>query len=78
MGLVEQAAKYLKGKPVVIVTSALDSEGYLQEIAGTLVEAVDGCLVVEQDKEAAPTLVNADHVVWVYEDTGEEDEEGGG
>ena len=75
MGMVEQMAKYLKGKQVIIVTTALDSEGYLQEIAGTLKDAVDECLIVEQDEDVAPTLVNAAHVVWVYEDTGEEEEE---
>ena len=75
MGLEEQATKYLKGKQVIIVTSSLDSEGYLQEIAGTLLDAVDGCLIVEQDEEAAPTLVNPDHVAWVYEDVGDNEEE---
>ena len=72
MGLVEQAAKYYKGKQVIIVTTSLDSEGYLQEIAGTLSDAVDGCLIVEQETAAAPTLINADHVAWMYEETGEE------
>ena len=76
MGLEEQAAKYLKGRQVIIVTSSLDSEGYLQEIAGTLLDAVEGCLIVEQGEEAAPTLVNPDHVAWVYEDTEQEEDEG--
>ena len=75
MGLVEQSAKYLRSKPVIIVTSLLDSEGYLQEIAGTLLDAVDGCLIVEQEEGVAPTVVNAEHVAWVYEETGEEEEE---
>ncbi len=88
MGLVEQAAKFYKGKQVIIVTSLLDSEGYLQEIAGKLTDAIDGCLVVEQgaystadDREdagplkgpAIPTLVSADYVAWMYEETGEEE-----
>jgi len=75
MGLVEQAAKYYTGKQVIIVTTSLDSEGYLQEIAGTLSYAVDGCLVIEQEEAAAPTLVNANHVAWIYEETGEEEDE---
>ena len=73
MGLEEQVSKYMRGKQVIIVTSALDSEGYLQEIAGTLLEAVDGCLVIEQDQELAPTLVNPAHVTWIYEDSSDED-----
>ena len=75
MGLEEQALKYMRGKQVIIVTSALDSEGYLQEIAGTLLEAVDGCLVIEQDQELAPTLVNSTHVAWVYEDASDDEYE---
>ena len=75
MGLEEQAAKYLKGRQVIIVTSSLDSEGYLQEIAGTLLDAVEGCLIVEQGEEAAPTLVNPDHVAWVYEDASDDEYE---
>ena len=52
MGIVEQAEKYLKGKQVIIVTNSLDSDGYVQEIAGTLLEAVDDCFVLGQSSEA--------------------------
>ena len=75
MGLEEQVGKYMRGKQVIIVTTALDSEGYLQEIAGTLLEAVDGCLVIEQNQELAPTLVNPAHVTWIYEDSSDEEYE---
>ncbi len=75
MGIVEQAEKYLKGKQVIIVTNSLDSDGYVQEIAGTLLEAVDDCFVLGQSDEASPTLVNANHIAWIYEDIGEEEDE---
>jgi len=74
MALVDEAVKYLKDRPVVVVTS-LESEGYLQEIVGVLLDGVDGCLVVQQEEEAAPTIINAAHIAWVYEETGEEEEE---
>jgi len=74
MALADEAIKYLKGKPVVVVTS-LESDGYLQEIVGVLLDGVDGCLVVDQEEGASPTIINVAHVAWVYEDTGEEEEE---
>lgn len=76
MSLVEEAGRYLKGKRVVIVTS-VESEGYLQEVVGVLKEASDGCLVVQQEAdEGTPTLVNAAHVAWVYEEPEEDEQEG--
>ena len=74
MALVDEAVKYLKDKSVVVVTS-LESEGYLQEIVGVLLDGADGCLVVQQEEEASPTIINAAHIAWVYEETGEEEEE---
>lgn len=74
MGLVEEALKYLKGKQVIIVTG-LDSEGYLQEIAGVFIDGTDGCLVVQQGDESLPTLINAAYVAWIYEEADEEDDE---
>ena len=74
MGLVEEALKHLKGKQVIIVTG-LDSDGYLQEIAGVLIEGTDGCLVVQQGDEPSPTLINAAYVAWIYEETEEQEEE---
>ncbi len=73
MAMVEEALKYLKGKVVVVVTS-LESDGYLQEIVGTLVDGAEGCLIVQQEEDASPTIVNAAHVAWIFEET--EDEEG--
>ena len=75
MALVDEAVKYLKGKSVVVVTS-LESEGYLQEIVGVLLDGADGCLVVQQEEGVSPTIINAAHIAWVYEDTGEDEEEG--
>jgi|GEM_PF-3119954 hypothetical protein len=77
MGITEQAEKHLKGKSVIIVTNSLDSDGYVQEIAGTLLEAIDNCFVLGQLQEKSPTLVNAHYVAWIYEDEGdnEADEE---
>ena len=74
MSLVDEAVKYLKGKQVIVVTN-LESEGYLQEIAGVLVDGVDGCLVIQQEEEESPTLVNATHVAWIYEETEHDEEE---
>lgn len=73
MALAEEAVKHLKGKQVVVVTS-VQSESYLQEIVGTLLEGVDGCLVVQQETDSSPTIINAAIVAWVYEATGEEEE----
>ncbi|MDO8750475.1 MAG: hypothetical protein Q7K03_04955 [Dehalococcoidia bacterium] len=74
MSLVDEAIKYLKGKPVIVVTS-LESEDYLQEVSGVLLDGSDGCLVVQQEDEASPTIINAAFVAWIYEDTGEDEEE---
>ena len=73
MALEDEAVKYLKDKSVVVVTS-LESEGYLQEIVGVLLDGADGCLVVQQEEDASPTIINAAHIAWVYEETGEEEE----
>jgi len=74
VSLVDEAIKHLKGKQVIVITS-LESEDYLQEVSGILVDGADGCLVVQQEDAASPTIINADFVAWIYEDTGEEDEE---
>ena len=74
MSLVDEAIKHLKGKPVVVVT-ALESEGYLQEIAGILLDGAEGCLVVQQEEEESPTIINAAHVAWLYQETPEEGDE---
>ena len=42
MSLVDEAVKHLKDKQVVIVTN-IESEGYLQEIAGILGGAGNHC-----------------------------------
>ncbi len=70
MSLVDEAVKRLKGKRVVVVTS-VESEGYLQEIVGELQDGSDGCLIVMQDEDASPTIVNGAFVAWVYEDVAE-------
>ena len=74
MSLVDEALKYLKGRLVVVVTD-LESEGYLQEIVGILLDGAEGCLVVQQGEEESPTLINAAHVAWIYEEVGDEEEE---
>ena len=48
MGITEQAEKHLKGKSVIIVTNSLDRDGYVQEIAGTLLEAIDDGFILGQ------------------------------
>ena len=74
MGLAEQALKQFKGKPVVIVTT-LESEGFLQEVAGVLEDGADDYLLVRDQDNDMPTLVNVSHVAWVYEETLEDEEE---
>ena len=74
MGLAEQALKQFKGKPVVIVTT-LESEGFLQEVAGVLEDGGDGYLLVRDQDNDMPTVVNVSHVAWVYEETLEDEEE---
>lgn len=74
MSLVDEAIKHLKGKAVIVVTS-LESEGYLQEVPGILEDGSDGCLVVRQEGEASPTIINATYIAWIYEDTGSDDED---
>ena len=72
MSLADEAIKYLKDKQVVVVTN-IESEGYLQEIAGMLVSGSDGCLVVRQGDGDSPTVVNTVHIAWIYEETSEEE-----
>ncbi len=74
MALEDEALKYLKGKQVVVGTT-VQSEGYLQEISGTLIDGGLGYLVVQEGEDNSPTIVNSAHVAWVYEET-EDDEEG--
>ncbi len=75
MSLADEAIKHLKDKRVVVVTN-IESEGYLQEIAGILVSGSEGCLVVRQGDEESPTVVNTAHIAWIYEETSEEEEDG--
>lgn len=74
MALEDEALKYLKGKHVVVGTT-VQSEGYLQEISGTLMDGGPGYLVVQEGEDSSPTIVNSAHVAWVYEET-EDDEDG--
>ena len=74
MGLAEQALAQFKNKPIVIVTT-LESEGFLQEVAGVLEEGADGYLVVRDQDNGMPTVVNTSHVAWIYEETDEEEVE---
>ena len=74
MSLVNEAIKHLKGKQIIVVTS-LESEGYLQEVSGLLVDGADGYLVVQQEKAGSPTIINSAFVAWVYEDTDEGNEQ---
>ncbi len=74
MGLAEQALRHFKNKPVVIVTN-LESDGFLQEVAGVLEDGADDYLVVRDQDNDMPTVVNVSHVAWVYEETLDEEEE---
>ncbi len=74
MALEDEALKYLKGKQVVVGTT-VQSEGYIQEISGTLIDGGQGYLVVQEGEDNSPTIVNSAHVAWVYEET-EDDEDG--
>ena len=73
MSLADEAINHLKDKQVVIVTN-IESEGYLQEIAGILVSGSDGCLLVRQADDESPTVVNTAHIAWVYEETSEKED----
>ena len=68
MALIDEVIKYFKDKPVVVVTT-LESEDYHEEIVGILMDGGDGCLVVQQGDDDSPTIINAAHVAWVYEET---------
>ena len=73
MSLVDTALKHLKGKRVVVVC-AFREEDYLQELTGTLIDGQEDCLVIQEEDDPSPTVVNAAFVAWVYEDTGEDEE----
>lgn len=70
MPLADEILKRLKGKRVVVVTS-LESDGYLQEMDGLLVDGGEGYVVVQQGDGDSPTIVNTAFVAWVYEETEE-------
>ena len=70
MPLVDEILKRLKGKRVVVVTS-LESDGFLQEMDGLLIDGGEGYLVVQQGDDDSPTIVNTAFVAWVYEETEE-------
>lgn len=74
MGLAEQALRHFKDKSVVIVTT-VKSEGFLQEVAGVLEDGGDGYLLVRDQDNDMPTVVNVSHVAWIYEETLEDEEE---
>ncbi len=70
MPLVIEILKRLKNKRVVVVTS-LESDGYLQELDGLLLDGGEGYLVVQQGDDPSPTIVNTAFVAWIYEETAE-------
>ena len=74
MGLAETVLKYFEGKGIVVVC-AVKEEEYLQEITGVLVHADEACVVVQEEGENLPTVVNMAFVVWVTEDRGENNED---
>ncbi len=73
MGLAEQALRHFKNKPIVIVTT-VESEGSLQEVAGVLEDGADDYLLVRDQDNGMPTVVNVSRVAWIYEETQEEEE----
>ena len=68
MGLAEQALRHFKNKPIVIVTT-VESEGFLQEVAGVLEDGADDYLLVRDQDNGMPTVVNVSRVAWIYEET---------
>lgn len=74
MAFVDETLRQLQGKQVVIVTT-LESDGFLQEIGGTLVGGGDGHLLVQQAEDESPTIININVVAWVYEESEEPDVE---
>ncbi len=75
MGLAEQALRHFKNKPIVIVTT-IESDGFLQEVAGVLEDGAGDYLLVRDQDNGMPTVVNVSHVAWIYEETlGEEEVE---
>lgn len=73
MGIAEQALRQFKNKPIVIVTT-IESEGFLQEVAGVLEDGADDYLLVRDQDNSMPTVVNVSHVAWIYEETQEGEE----
>lgn len=73
MGLAEQALRHFKNKPIVIATT-IESEGSWQEVAGVLEDGADDYLLVRDQDNGMPTVVNVSHVAWIYEETQEEEE----
>jgi len=67
MSLVEESVKYFKDKNVVIVTD-VETEGSIEEIAGVLLGGSDDCLLVKDDGDNLPTIINVAHIAWIYED----------
>lgn len=72
MGLAEMALRHLKGRRVVVV-STLKEDDLIQELGGVLIDGEAGCLVLQEEEETSPTIVNAAFVAWVYEDTGQDE-----
>ncbi|MFQ5860878.1 MAG: hypothetical protein ACE5IG_04925 [Dehalococcoidia bacterium] len=74
MSLVDEAVRRFNRKPVIIV-SAVQDEGVLQEVRGTLVGGSGDCLFIEEVPEQSPTLVNTAWVAWLFEAPPEAKEE---
>ena len=74
MSFTEEVIQHLKGKQVIIVTN-LESDGYLQEIAGILLSGGSGYLTIQQSAGETPTVINTSFVGWVYEETDDVDDE---
>ena len=47
----------------------------MQEVAGVLEDGDDDYLLVRDQDNDMPTVVNVSHVAWIYEETLEDEEE---
>ena len=67
MSLVEESLNYFKDKSVVIVTD-VETDGSIEEIAGILLGGSGDCLLVKDEGDNLPTVINVSHIAWIYED----------
>ena len=52
---------------MVIVTD-VETDGSIEEIAGVLLGGSGDCLLVKDEGDNLPTVINVSHIAWIYED----------